>query len=184
LLLPETETLFWSVLLAWLFSHNLGKAVTPEDEDADWAERSARWYRDWLLGNVVTRALNAVDIDDAYAQSGALAVEALVQRQRWYRQQSFEQGELLTSWLEGEAVQRLLRFNRYEGVLWLHKESFALLLRWMLAVAIINAQTDEELSEAEQEKTAERCFELLKALEADAEQAGYQVEKLIETVKP
>ena len=182
LLLPETETLFWSVLLAWLFSHNLGKAITPEDEDTDWAKRSARWYRDWLLGNVVSRALSALDIDDAYAQGGALAVEALIEHQRWY-QQSLDRGELLANWLEGKAIQRLLRFNRYDGVLWLHKESFALLLRWMLAVAIINAQTDEQLSKTRRKKMLERCFEIAKSLEADAEQAGYQVEKLIDTAK-
>jgi len=74
-------------------------------------------------------------------------------------------------------VQRLLRVNRHQGVLWYNREAFEKLLWWLSTTeAILAAPAGERPSEA-----AEREAVLL-ALRRASDAAGYQVARLVELV--
>ena len=78
---------------------------------------------------------------------------------------------------------QFLGVNRYQGVLWFDKDAFERLLWWMLLVAVVTISADRLRAEEERAAAIAACYATVKRLRRAADQAGYQVEKLLEIVK-
>jgi hypothetical protein len=84
---------------------------------------------------------------------------------------------VLRRWLADNEVQRLLRVNRYQGVLWFNEEAFKQVLWWMMIVATVAIAADGR--EAAAERIAQ-CYCVIEELQRAGEASGYQLENLLE----
>ncbi|HSQ27443.1 MAG TPA: hypothetical protein VLM80_10005, partial [Anaerolineales bacterium] len=73
--------------------------------------------------------------------------------------------------------------NRYQGNLWFNHESFVILLQWMIAIAIIDALADPQVSQVAKVKTLTELKALYTRLKSAELKSEYRVEKLLEEVK-
>ncbi len=172
----------WSTLFGWLSTHALGKMA----DGADFAQVSRSWQDEWLLGRVISRALQDVGLDEGAASWAVTNIKVLTTHQRWFEidpAQDSRAYSILRSWLRDDEVHRLLQVNRYRDALWFNAEAFEQLLWWMEIVAALSiiADADRPRDQAADEVVA--CHELLAALRQAKEQSGYRVEQLLEGVR-
>jgi len=178
----EEDTLFWGAIFGWLFTHNLGKAAGEEE----FAERGRSWLDDWLLGKIIRQTLEYLELAEEETQDAVTGIKAMVAQQSWgqaFPSKPDQAAQILQTWLRDDDIQRLLRINRYQGILWFNKEAFDQLLRWMLAIAIIATNADPDLTEKKKAKNIQAHYDLIVKLEGAAVESGYQVEKLLDGVK-
>ncbi len=174
----ENETLLWSTIFGWLFTHNLAK-ITSDD---DYPARSRSWLDEWMFGKIIEQTIQELAENNQRAHEGLLGVKTLIQHQDWYSKSALP-SEVMQKWLKNEDIQRLLRINRYQGILWFHKEAFDYLLHWMLITALLSAINDETLTKKQRTEAIRAQFKITQELEKAAPAAGYQVEKLLEELK-
>jgi hypothetical protein len=175
---PEDDA-FVAVWVTWLVTHNLGRLIDTEQDEAI----SRSWFEAWLLGKLLRRALNAMDVKEPEAEQSIRAVKALLGIRGWGPLDTWRKQApivVLRKALRDQDVQTFLRVNRYQGVLWFHKESFESLLWWRLALATIALTTSE--SEKNPAEVLVGLYTTITTLVEAADQSGYQVDKLIETV--
>ncbi|MDH7485799.1 MAG: alpha-amylase family glycosyl hydrolase [Anaerolineae bacterium] len=175
--IPHSAIEAWGVLLGWLFTHALGKAVGEEG----FAQRSRSWLDEWLLGRIVAGALQDLGLDEGAAWWAVGAIKVLITHQRWFEVKQAHQ--VLETWLRDDDVQRFLHINRYRDVLWFNKEAFDQLLEWMLRVAAVQISAEPALSAEEIAQGIAACDEAVQRLRQAAEASGYQVAKLLEAAR-
>ncbi len=177
----EEDMLFWGTLFGWLFTHNLGKAT----DEHEFAERGRSWLDDWLLGKIIHQTLEDLGLEADAAGDAVTGVKVMVAHQGWGQttpSKSDQASQLLQTWLRDDDIQRLLRINRFQGILWFNKEAFDQFLHWMLAVAVISTMADRDLSRKEKTKKTRAHQDVINKLKDAAVKSGYQVEKLLEAV--
>ena len=79
--------------------------------------------------------------------------------------------------LRDDEVQRFLGVNRFEGVLYYNKESFAELLQGLFAAAVVSRLAANRENVA---ATVSELYDLVAALHAADAASEYRVEKLLE----
>jgi glycosidase len=89
---------------------------------------------------------------------------------------------VLEAWLSDEEIQRYLKINRYEDVLWFDKDRFETFVWWMAALAVFDGAASPRAGAA---LLVERMLLVIdiagKLLKAE-EKSGYQIEKLLKAV--
>jgi hypothetical protein len=83
---------------------------------------------------------------------------------------------------DGE-IQRFLRVNRYQGILWFNHEAYLALLRWMLVTEIIRTFAIPKASRNAKSKKLSELTAFYARLESAEIKSEYQVEKLLDHVK-
>ena len=169
----------WGTLLGWLFLHSLGKLAG----EADYAQISRSWIDEWLLGNIIARALEDLGLDDGAASHALLTVKILTTHQRWFRTggpEPLRAHQAVASWLNDSEVQRLLHVNRYRGILWFNKESFDQLLWWMLLTASVAVGGGTEHGQTAPGPEFAHAYETIQLLRQAAAESECQVESLLE----
>ena len=162
----------WGGMLSWAFVHALGKLDTP----TDYAEQSRSWIDEWRLGQIITDVLYALGADEQRAWQTLQLVKQMTSYQEWFRSPELRQpARLLEALLADSDVQQLLRINRYQGVLWFDKGAFDTLLTQLLRVALVSLHNGT--AAADDPSIAEYAA-LIAQIQAAAENAGYQVDKL------
>lgn len=172
----------WATLLAWAFTHRLGRVVP--DGDAAGVARS--WLDEWLLDRHVAGVLGDLGLDKGATDHATRVLGALVSRQDWARAGCEEPAaavRILEEWLADPDVQAVVGVNRWEGDLWFNREAFTEFLGWMLAVAIVDVRSDQAFSPEEADERVRGCAELIDRLRAAVEESGYRVEGLLDAVK-
>ncbi|NWF69849.1 MAG: alpha-amylase [Chloroflexi bacterium] len=182
LLSPENTTLaqrrsalaedhfLWQTLFSWLFVRSLGRLAGAEDS----AARSRSWLDEWLLGRVIGAALQASGMEEFNAGQAVALVKAATMHQSLFAGSADETADsLLTALLQDSDVQRFMRVNRWQDMLWFDKDAFESLLRWLLLVNALDNST-----------TAAVRRQTVAALQAAADASDYQVEKLRAAAKP
>jgi hypothetical protein len=172
----------WGTLLAWLFTHALGKVVT----DADFAAQSRSWMDEWLLGKLVAGALRELGLDDAAAWWAVGTAKILISHQGWYQLEASEERPaypILVSWLKDSDVQQFLGVNRFRGILWFNKESLDQLLGWMLTLAAVEISAAPALAAEEMAREIAASYEVVLALQKAEAASEYQVVKLMEAAQ-
>ncbi len=180
----------WGILLGWLFTHALGKVVGEEGYE----QQSRSWLDEWLLGRIVTGALQDMGLDGGAVGWGLAAIKVLISHQRCYEMCTAEgrpdrsKGplvepkrayRLLESWFQDSDVQQFLRVNRYHDVLWFNKEAFDQMLGWTLTVAVIETAANPLCGADEVAEEIVACYNVVKQLQQAEEASGYQVERLL-----
>ncbi|MDZ7260713.1 MAG: alpha-amylase family glycosyl hydrolase, partial [candidate division KSB1 bacterium] len=139
------ELFTWGCLLGWLFVHSLGKIITEKQ----YQQQSRAWIDEWLLGKIIVGALKDFGLEEARAGHALAVIKIFTSHQRWFDLKTTRTYQVLESLLRDSEVQGFLQVNRYQDILWFNKESFDQLLDWMLLVAVIDATTVSNGSEAE-----------------------------------
>jgi glycosidase len=178
----DDDAATWGTLLAWVFTHALGKVVSEED----FAAQSRSWMDEWLLGKLVAGALQDLGLDEGAAWWAVGTVKILINHQGWCELEALANdraSQILISWLKDSEVQHFLRVNRYGGVLWFNHEIFEQLLNWMLAAATVEISADPERAPESVAQELVACYDVVKKLQQAEEASEYQVVKLIEAAK-
>ena len=172
----------WGALFGWTFTHALGKAAG----DTTFQQQSRSWIDEWLLGKIITGALQEFGLDEGAAGRAVTLIKLLVSQHRWSRTPEARRGQacpILEEWLKDEAVLQFLQVNRYQGVLWFNQEAFEQLLWWMLLVAMLPGQPEANGGAAAPREHVIASYEIIKQLQAAAAVSDYRVERLLEAAK-
>ncbi|NOK59999.1 MAG: alpha-amylase [Chloroflexi bacterium AL-W] len=170
----------WDSVWSWLFIHSLGRLITEEAYE----QQSRSLIDEWLLGHVITRALEDKGLDERAVLHALVRVKQLTSQQRWFERHKIAQVyAMLESWLSDTAVRQLLGVNRSQGILWFNKEAFDRLLWWMLFVAVVSVTADSKHNKTETTSIIVACYDTIEKLQKAADSAGYQVEKLLDAVR-
>ncbi|MCW5854218.1 MAG: alpha-amylase, partial [Anaerolineae bacterium] len=173
----------WGAVLAWIFTHSLGKIVT----DAGFEQQSRTWLDEWRLGRVIAQTLIALGVEEAVALRAVAAVRVFVAHQATFDTDlhpSHQAYQLLQAWLKDQDIRQLLQVNRFQNALWFNQEAFERLVWGMLLRTTIRltAQPDQPAETvAEALATRYRIVEQMRRAQA---QSSYQVEKLLAAVRP
>jgi hypothetical protein len=179
---PGHDVTSWGILLGWLFTHALGKAVG--DEQA--AQRSRSWLDEWLLGRIVAGALQDFGLDQGASSWVLSVIKPLITYQDWCSVQATDAPQrysLLRSWLADEDVQQVLQVNRYRDTLFFNREAFEQLLHWMLTVATVVISSDPVITEDQVAAEVAACSEVVTRLRQAGEDSEYRVAKLLEAAR-
>ncbi len=168
----------WGTLFGWLIVHALGKVAA----EAAFEEQSRGWIDEWLLGRMLGGALRDLGLDEGGSWRAVATIALLTTHQRWFTAAESPH-QVLTRWLEDHEVQRFLRINRHQGVLWFNKESFERLLWWMQAIAAIALSADPALSSEEVAREMLACSRILAQLRHAEEDSDFQVERLLDAAQ-
>ncbi len=176
----DVET--WSTLLAWLFTHALGKVV---DESA-FAQISRSWQDEWLLGKITAGVLQDLGLDEGSASWAVNTVKIATAHQRWFEiddPAGDRAYRILHAWLEDEEVQRFLQVNRYQDVLWFNAEAFGQLLWWMELIAAVAIAADPHRSPEQAAEAIAACHRVITSLQRAEAESDYQLEKLLDAAR-
>jgi hypothetical protein len=177
----DGEPAAWGTLLAWLFTHALGKVVDKED----YAAQSRSWMDEWLLGKLVAGTLQDLGLDEDAAWWAVGIVKVLINHQGWFEPAASEGQayQILVSWLRDGEVQQLLQVNRYGGVLWFNQEAFEQLLTWMLTTASIEISADPRRTSQAIAGDIVGCYDVIERLQQAGKSSEFQVVKLMEAAQ-
>jgi hypothetical protein len=177
----DDDPAVWGTLLSWLFTHALGKVISEEG----YAAQSRSWMDEWLLGKLVTAALQDLGLDEVAAGRALGMVKILVKHQDWFDGEIFDQTayQILASWLKDAEVQQFLQVNRYGGILWFNHEAFGQLMGWMLTIAVVTLGADEDRTADKAAQAIAACYRVIGRLQEAEEASDYQVAKLMEAAK-
>jgi hypothetical protein len=179
----EGDPQVWSTLLCWLFTYQLGKVVSDRDET--FSEMSRSWIDEWLLGRIITSALQGLGLDEVSAAQSLAIVKVITGHRELCREQAGmaeNAYQYLQDWLADSEVQRSVGVNRYQGILWFNQEAFENFLWWMFASTAIEI-IPEGRFEVEAQKGVAGCYQVIQQIRQAEQESGYQVEKLLDAVK-
>jgi len=172
---------FWRVPAAWSALRRLGRLLPAErGVKHDEMAVTASWMRDWFLVKCVAQAFRDMDGDEHRANLDAGMVRAciahgprlvLLQQEPW--------GPILYETFRDPDTQRFLGMNQWGGRIWLVKEQLERYAHMMLVTHAITALSEGAVDGAEIETLYDNLRELLLA----AEDAGYDVERTLESLK-
>ena len=173
----------WGAVLAWIFTHSLGKVVADEGFE----EQSRAWLDEWRLGRLITQTLEALGVESGAARRAMAAVRVFVAHQASFDitlDPSHQAYQVLAAWLKDHDIQQLLQVHRFQNALWFNQEAFerlvwGMLLRTAIGLTAQPGRPPEKIARAL--ATRYRIVEQMRRAEA---QSGYQVEKLLAAVRP
>jgi glycosidase len=195
----------WVLLFAWLFLHNLGQmGSSPEFEVT-----TSAWIDEWLFGRILADAARDMGLPEASIQDLSAVLKMLVAQQCWWEratrpapataaetqtppvQPAADQpavgtatgqkpvGQILEAWLADEEIQRYLKVNRYNNVLWFDKGRFESFVWWMVMLAVLATVTGPRASASLLVERLLMVYSMAtRLLEAEAK-SDYQVAKLL-----
>jgi len=174
----ESDEKGWRILLLWLIVHQLGK---DEQESVELIDR-------WRLNEGIIKSIEMLGVNHQAAVKELLLIKILVKNYRWfeYSQQAHRETSQATAsfnlkqLLEQPLVQEYLQINQYEGVNYLHKESFEDMLYWLSVVAYIQIMPETEKQDIS--AISARLNETIKKYLHLAESCGYQVEEMCDNI--
>jgi glycosidase len=158
---------------AWALIHPIGKL----SDELEYAEQSRSWLDEWSLGRILSSVVGELGADSAVAQRAVGTLQQLVSQQNWLSQLEADQpAELLGLLLSDDAIHHLLQVNRYNDLLWFNKDAFEHLLNALVQLAQLTSDQADPAALQEGQRQ-------VSALQKAAEQAGYQLEKLIASLE-
>ncbi len=183
------DTYAWSVILGWLFTLQLGKAVSI----LGYEEISRSWMDEWTLNKIFVSTLNDLGLDERSNWRAVTLVKLLTSHHAWWKvidgkkdnQSQSTAYQILSSILSDSDALNYLGVNRYQDMLWFNKEAFEDLMWWLFiigAVEISSLPIDDQQSSVDG-KYILRCYEEISALLINAQGSGYKLEKLLDLVK-
>lgn len=161
----------WSTLLAWVFTHALGKLSAPDDG----LQQSRSLIDEWLLNRIIACVFRDFGQDETAAWRSVALIKLLISHDL----QPESAASALEPLFKDPALQQFLQVNRYRDVLWFNQEAFGRLLWTMLAKAAITADTHQQHGAASDAPSLDDTYALVQQLQAAAERSGYQVEGLL-----
>ncbi len=193
------DPLMRATLYGWLIVHRLAQVVDANHN----AALSRSWMDEWGLGRRLSEAFcRVLAIDEASAERAVLGVKWLVSYGDWWTMLDLSSPSaarssaapapttshlgvrhlLRTLFADGD-VQRFLGVNRYQGVLWFHRESFEQLLWWLRLTVPIGLHCDPSVPAEGIAPMLGQVEAVLQSWEEQAQRCGYQVERFLDAVE-
>jgi len=151
--------------------------------ETGFAQTSRAWIDEWLLGKTIAGAMRDLGMDESAAWRAVETIKLLTGHQRWHEMETSRTKrarEVLRAWLSDGDVQRFLKVNRYEDVLWFNKEAFDQLLWSMFAIATVAISADLSRPANQIAEEIVACYDTIRTLQRAEEKSGYQIERLLE----
>jgi hypothetical protein len=174
----KNTTWLWHTLLGWLFVHNLGELVGPEN----FPEQSRKWIDEWRLDKIIAGRLLDSGLDEGSSRRLADSIKILTRHQLWFEMDGprlVSARGVLDSLLSDADVRKFIQVNDHDGVLWFNKESFEELLFWLMLVAFMEIGSRPLHSSAQVLKEIEECHGLIQKIQEAETKSEYQVEKIL-----
>ncbi len=193
------DPLVRATLYGWLIVHRLAQVVNQDNA----AALSRSWMDEWGLGRRLGEAFSRVlQVDEVAAGRAVLGIKWLVSYGDWWTLFDLPSTSAARSPAETAPttldlrtrhlwhtlfadpdVQQFLGVNRYQGVLWFHRESFEQLLWWLDLTVQIGLHCDPSVSSDMIAPVLEQIDTILQRWEEQAQRCGYQVELFLDTVE-
>ncbi|HEY53573.1 MAG TPA: alpha-amylase [Caldilineae bacterium] len=188
----DADPRLWGALFGWVFSAQLGRAVSADPAEAKKLARG--WMDDWLLGKQMMAGLQGLGLGEFEAAQAVTLVKALISGQDWYAASRKKRAapdlrtekrayRLLAALLQDSAVQQVMGVNRYEDILWYNQEGFETLLTALFAMAAANITVDPEVKRRRVVKALKKRAKLLKKLRKADRLSTYEVGKLLAALR-
>jgi hypothetical protein len=165
---------FWDVPIALVIARHALKTRAQEPAT------HAAVMDEWLLTRIVSEAFKDLGLDESSANADALLVRILVAHPSPLDLPAVDRADAFRTMFEDICVQRYLRMNRHEGLLWLNKERMERLLFWFLFKTHPMPNIEPRRLREMLVSSCKAAHEVLDA----ADVAGYQVAKVIELLAP
>ncbi len=176
----ETEEPAWTLLFSWLFLHNLGRLVRPDDFEP----LTASWISEWQFGRVLQETARGMGMSEDEARQLSSVIRILIDQQRWVRAEGKKNpDELMTGWLSNSDIQRYLDVHRFEEVLWFNKERYESFVWWMAVLAVFETVFEAKASAPLLIERLLSVYQLVKKLVQAGEKSGYKVARLLENLR-
>ncbi|MBD3384670.1 alpha-amylase [candidate division KSB1 bacterium] len=161
-------------LYCLLFVRFTGKLKSESDSEA----LSAIWLDEFHFGKAIRTALIKTGVEENPDRL-VLWIKILTRFQNWFELHSskIEQNYLiLETLLKDSDVRRFIDVNRYQDILWFHKESFETLLDGLLFSAWLH---DSQQKDASDRKIHQQVIRQLKKA---GEESDFRIDTLLDTV--
>jgi glycosidase len=166
----------------WLFVHSLGSILNGEGMIV---EQSRGWIDEWMFDRILRGVFDELGFDDKNTWEGMSLIKIFTSHQNWNQSgEELHAYTVLESFMNDSEVQQFLQINRYKEVLWFNKETFELLLSWMLFTGIIGI-----IATAQKDKNEKRfnaitdVYAVIERLRQAAVQSEYRVGTLIDLIE-
>jgi hypothetical protein len=169
----------WGTLFGWLLTEQFGRLFDVENV----AEESRRLFDEWLLDKPIAQALRDLDVEEEEISRALAAIRMLLSYPLWSEPIYVDESDaydLLERALQYEDVRAYLRVNRYDDVIWYHRESFEDWLWWTLGLTMLTAAADEE---RDLERITLHLYGMIERLREAEELSEYQVRKLLDATR-
>jgi hypothetical protein len=178
--LAEDEQQEWTLLIGWLFLHNLGKLTGAEDHESV----TASWINEWQFGRVLSETGAEMGLSQPDASGLSSFLKILVDQQRWFKQVGKQPLEsIVQEWLSNAEIQRYLNINRHEEALWYNKERFERFVWWMAMLAVLSAADRAQAGVSLFVERILLAYNIAQQLLAAGEKSAYQVSKLLKALQ-
>lgn len=177
----DAHEAFWRVPIVWTIVRGIGALARPETGDGfDIAATSAAWLHEWHLLKQISRAFLDMESDDWRAGMDARLVRLCVAHARrlpLLHQEPW--GVVLDPVFRDADARAFLQMNRFNGRLWVNKEQFERLFHMLVfSVALDFLPNGHAAAD-----TLMYCVEDAETLTTAAADAGYDLERLFDSVK-
>jgi glycosidase len=165
----------------WLFVHSLG-SILNETNIA--VEQSRGWIDEWMLDRIFRGVFYELGFDDKNTWEGLSLIKIFTSHQNWnLNKEKLRAYTVLEPFMNDSEVQQFLQINRYKEVLWFNKETFELLLSWMLFTGVIGIMATEEKHKNEHFNAIKDVYGVIEKLHQAAVRSQYQVGQFIDLIK-
>lgn len=179
------EALSRRLLLGWAVVRSLNRASTLTEPG------EVHWLDEWRLAPSLTDGFKTMGRNRHDAELDTMLVKILVRYEpilaaTFHGAPPTVAGAtsgmtgLLRTMSDDPLVGEYLRFNRYDGVLWLNKEQFEALVQWLFVASLASGLTDPRHTRRTFAEAVTSLFEECRRLLAAVHEAGYRVEHLLD----
>jgi hypothetical protein len=180
----ENDVFNWTVLLLSALTNALGEITGKPGPEASQTVRT--WIDDWLLRNVIRETFEQLPSSHAAAGYGTTLIRLLVGQCDWINIASSIAGKprtAMAAWLADQAIRDFLRINTFDQIEWFNQEAMQTWLDWMTILGAVNILCDETIAEEDKPKKLVQMHDWILRIEKAADQAEFQVGKLVENLK-
>ena len=177
----EADTLAFATLLGWLFVTSAGRIAGTGTA----AVRARTWLRAWRWDRELNSTLAALGADPQEATRRVDLIETLVGHADRFRAAASDPTmvpALFDALWSDDAARRWLGVNLHEGAWWFHRESFELLVSWLIAISTLELEGDASLDSAARSRLARASRQLAEDLIRSAAAAGYRLDRLTASI--
>jgi len=168
---------FWRIPFALALSHPIDRARMAKD----YSTRSASVMDEWLLAKISEEIFAQLDNDPWKAHMDALLISILAKYPTTVDFDTQSGGALVLRTIFNDSlVQKYLRMNRYEGVVYFNKEQIERMCYWLFFESIITTMISDDLPK----QALKALFENTQAILDAAQKAGYQTETFLQQLVP
>ena len=178
---PETLKVQGAVKLVWLCCQLLGKVIDVRETNVV----SRSWMDEWQLNRIAVSALESFGIAENHAWQIIRIINIMITHRDWNSvsdTQPMPLRMIVEEWLRDTDVQEYLSVNRYQGVLWFHKESFDVFIRWMFWLATFRVRLIYSRDLKRMQAEILNVFNQVEQISIAAENAEYRIDKFMENL--